>query len=95
MKQNQASSDRTWSDVGFALAWLEKSYRSNPPFERPGREAPYADLAAKLDYAADVLPRGVDVSWVYYLPSKSLISFSVVCCPNHFHPAVECPAPPS
>ncbi|MER7174180.1 hypothetical protein [Streptomyces mesophilus] len=93
MKKNQVSADRTWADMGIALAWLTKEYEANPPFERTDGLEAYSSLDTKLDYATDVLPRGVDVSWVYYTPSKNLISFSVVCCPNRFHPEIACPLP--
>ncbi|WP_240799829.1 hypothetical protein [Streptomyces sp. A1277] len=95
LKRNQVSNDRTWADVGIALAWLTKEYDANPPFVRSDGLAAYSGLHSKLEYATDVLPRGVDVTWVYYTSSKNLISFSVVCCPNRFHPGVSCPLPPS
>ncbi|MFE0420897.1 hypothetical protein [Streptomyces sp. NPDC058953] len=95
MKRNQAAADRTWADMGIALAWLTKQYEANPPFEPVDGSQTYHGLDIKLDYTTDVLPRGVDVSWVYYTPSKNLISFSVVCCPNRFHPEIPCPLPPS
>lgn len=95
MKKSQVSADRTWIDLGVALAWLTKKYKENPPFVRADGLEAYSSLDNKLEYATDVLPRGVDVSWVYYTSSKSLISFSVVCCPNRFHPDISCPLPPS
>ncbi|MET8839659.1 hypothetical protein ABZW67_06125 [Streptomyces rubiginosohelvolus] len=95
MKRNQISADRTWMDMGVALAWLTKAYEENPPFTRPDGLESYISLEAKLEYATDVLPLGVDVSWVYYTGSRSLISFSVVCCPNRLHPNIPCPLPPS
>ncbi|MCX4636815.1 hypothetical protein QT196_24175 [Streptomyces sp. P9-2B-2] len=91
MKKSQVSADRTWADLTVALAWLMKQYEVNTPFERSDDLQAYSGLDTKLEYATDVLPRGVDVSWVYYTPSKSLISFSVVCCPNRFHPQIPCP----
>ncbi|MEV0445698.1 hypothetical protein AB0I84_17720 [Streptomyces spectabilis] len=94
MKEGQASADQTWSTVDVALAWLEKQYGANPPYERADGLQAYSSLDNKLEYAADVLPRGVDVCWVYYLMSKNLISYSVVCCPNRFHPEISCPLPP-
>ncbi|WP_432143552.1 hypothetical protein [Streptomyces sp. bgisy084] len=94
MKKHQVSADRTWADLAIALAWLTKQYEANTPFERADGLQTYSGLDTKLEYATDVLPRGVDVSWVYYTPSKSLISFSVVCCPNRFHPQTSCPLQP-
>ncbi|MFG2717398.1 hypothetical protein ACGFW5_03685 [Streptomyces sp. NPDC048416] len=95
MKKNQVSADRTWADVGIALAWLTKQYEENPPFVRADGKQAYCGLDLKLEYAIDVLPHGVDVSWVYYLPCERLISFSIVCCPNRFHPEIPCPLPPA
>jgi hypothetical protein len=95
MKKNQVSADRTWTDLGIALSWLTKQYQESPPFERADGLQAYCGLDWKLEYATDVLPRGVDVSWVYYTPSKNLISYSAVCCPNRFHPEIDCPLPPA
>ncbi|MFC9244458.1 hypothetical protein ACFT7S_10640 [Streptomyces sp. NPDC057136] len=95
LKKSQVWDDRTWADMGIALAWLTKQYETNPPFVRSDGLQAYSSLDSKLEYATDVLPRGVDVSWVYYTSSKSLISFSAVCCPNRFHPEISCPLPPS
>ncbi|MFF3557141.1 hypothetical protein ACWD4V_07550 [Streptomyces tsukubensis] len=95
MKKHLASGERTWSDLGAALAWLTKVYEANPPFERADGLKAYSSLEEKLEYAEDVLPRGVDVSWVHYLASENLASFSVVCCPNRFHPDIPCPFNPT
>ncbi|URN16621.1 MULTISPECIES: hypothetical protein [Streptomyces] len=95
MKQDQAAAERTWTDVGIALAWMTKNHEANRPFERPDGRRAYVGLDGKLAYAADVLPRGVDVCWVHYTTSKNLFSLSVVCCPNRFHPEIPCPLPPS
>ncbi|MGW1225402.1 hypothetical protein [Streptomyces sp. NPDC001478] len=95
MKKGQVSADRTWTDLGIALAWLTKKYEESPPYVRADGLVAYASLENKLEYATDVLPRGVDVTWVHYTAAKILISFSVVCCPNRFHPDLPCPLPPS
>lgn len=95
MKRGQFARERTWTDVGDAVAWLKRHYTGNPPYERPDGARTYVELDAKVGYAVDVLPRGVDVSWVHYTPSRTLLSASVVCCPNLFHPALACPLPPS
>ncbi|MCX3058567.1 hypothetical protein [Streptomyces beihaiensis] len=94
-KKSQTSADRTWADVDIALEWLTKKYEENPPFERADGLQAYSSLDTKLEYASDVLPFGVDVSWVYYTPAKNLMSFSVVCCLNRFHPEIPCPLPPA
>ncbi|WP_406493054.1 hypothetical protein OG936_06120 [Streptomyces sp. NBC_00846] len=95
LKRNQSAADRTWSDTDVVLAWLTKHYQENPPFEREDGKAAYCTLDNKLEYAADVLPRGVDVSWVHFTKSQNMVSLSVACCPNHFHPEISCPLPPS
>lgn len=93
-KKNHVSAERTWADMSNAIAWLTKQYEVNLPFERSDGLQAYNSLDSKVKYATDVLPCGVDVSWVYYMPSKNLIAFSVVCCPNRFHPELPCPLPP-
>lgn len=95
LKRNQSAADCTWTNADVALAWLTKRYQESPPFEREDGKVAYCALDQKLEYAADVLPRGVDVSWVHYTRSQSMVSLSVVCCPNHFHPDIPCPLPPS
>ncbi|MFF0386045.1 hypothetical protein [Streptomyces sp. NPDC004286] len=95
LKRDQTVADRTWTDVGIVLAWMTKHYAADPPFTHPDGSRAYGDLDFKLEYAADVLPRGVDVSWVYYTPAGAIFSLSVVCCPNHFHPGIPCPLPPT
>ncbi|MEU3049936.1 hypothetical protein ABZ705_26085 [Streptomyces sp. NPDC006984] len=95
LKKNQATADRTWTDVDPAMAWLTKHYEANLPYERTDDLQAYGSLENKLEYAVDVLPRGVDVSWVHYTASKNLWSVNVVCCPNRFHPDIPCPLPPS
>ncbi|MEU6219311.1 hypothetical protein ABZ845_17610 [Streptomyces sp. NPDC047022] len=93
-KQGQASAERTWADAAEAVDWLKRQYIDAPPFERTDGLRAYVGLDVKLAYASDVLPRGVDVTWVHHTQSRSLFSASVVCCPNLFHPGVKCPASP-
>ncbi|MDT0341582.1 hypothetical protein [Streptomyces litchfieldiae] len=94
MRRDQTAADRTWTEVTGAVNWLRESYDANPPMERDDGRQAYVDLDTKTRYAADSLPRGVDVSWVHYMRSQNLVSFSVVCCPHRFHPRTPCPLPP-
>jgi hypothetical protein len=91
LKRNQASAERTWTDPTAALDWATKHYLDNPPTEREDGQHWYLDLETKRDYARDVLPVGVDVSWVYYNRSGNIVSLNLVCCPNRHHPALTCP----
>jgi hypothetical protein len=93
-KQGQAVAERTWTEVADAVEWLKKHYTDQPPFERTDGLQSYVSLDGKLEYAYDVLPRGVDVTWVHYTQAKSLLSLSVACCPNLFHPDLKCPLLP-
>ncbi|MFI5687934.1 hypothetical protein [Streptomyces sp. NPDC051636] len=95
MKKNQTTRVSTWTDAAEAVDWLKEHYTANQPFERSDGLQAYVELDAKLAYALDVLPRGVDVSWVHHTQSRSLFSASIVCCPNLFHPTIPCPLPPS
>lgn len=94
VKRGQAAADRTWTDVTDAVEWLKQRYTDQPPFERADGLRAYVPLDALIASAYDTLPRGVDVTWSHYTPGKSLLSMSVVCCPNLFHPSVACPLPP-
>ncbi|MEV0185564.1 hypothetical protein AB0I54_40795 [Streptomyces sp. NPDC050625] len=91
MKRGQAEASRTWTDVTDAVAWLRGHYTRNLPFERSDGLQTYAELDVKVAYVYDVLPRGVDVTWVHYTESRSLFSAAVVCCPNLFHADTPCP----
>ncbi|MGX1029589.1 hypothetical protein [Streptomyces sp. SAI-097] len=94
LKRGQAARARTWTDAAVATEWLKEQYVINPPFERADGGQAYVGLDVKLDYALNVLPRGVDVSWVHWTPSRSLFAAQVVCCPNLHHPDLTCPLPP-
>lgn len=94
-KRGQSARARTWTDVTDAVKWLREQYDTKPPFERTDGGQAYVDLGVKVAYAHEVLPLGVDVTWVHYTSGQSLFSASVVCCPNHFHPDMKCPLPPS
>ncbi|GGJ15385.1 hypothetical protein [Streptomyces brasiliensis] len=93
-KQGQTAADRTWTDVTDAVEWLKRHYNDQPPFERTDGLRSYGSLDGKIAYAYDVLPRGVDIAWVHYTQSRSLLPLSIVCCPNLFHPDLECPLLP-
>lgn len=73
----------------------EEHVRGESPAERDDGGRAYVTLEHKITHAMDSLPRGVDVCWVHYTKSQSLISFSVVCCLNHHHPGLPCPLPPA
>lgn len=96
MRREQAAPERTWTVAGQALAWLSARYGERPPYQRAGK-ATYEPLEVKEEYAADALPRGVDVTWAYWVSpaNGTLASFSVVACPNRFHPDLVCPCPPN
>ncbi|KIF69788.1 hypothetical protein HY68_16295 [Streptomyces sp. AcH 505] len=95
MRRDQTAADRTWTTDGDAIGWLQATYEVNPPFERDDGGLAYIALEDKIAYATDSLHRGVDVCWVHYTKSSSLVSFSVVACPNHHHPHISCPLPPT
>ena len=92
-----ATADRTWADFHDAVQWLKQRYTDSPPYERADGLQAYIPLDDRMAGAYDALPRGVDVTWCYYTQSsggQSLMSMSVVCCPNRFHPDIACPLPP-
>jgi hypothetical protein len=91
MKRSQTAAERTWTDAVAAVDWLSKHFLDNPPMEREDGRQAYTDLETKREYALDVLPGGVDVSWVYYNRSGSIVSLNVVCCPNAHHRQLACP----
>ncbi|WP_411090773.1 hypothetical protein [Streptomyces sp. 049-1] len=95
LKRGQAAGARTWTDASEATEWLKRQYASSPPFERTDGLQAYVALASKIQYALDVLPRGVDVSWVHYTQSRGLFAAQVVCCPPLHHRDLACPLPPS
>ncbi|MEV0962158.1 MULTISPECIES: hypothetical protein [unclassified Streptomyces] len=93
MKHGRAAAERVWTDPVTAVDWLTKLFLDTPPFEREDGRRAYAGLDVKREYALDALPVGVDVSWVHYNRSGSIVSMSLVCCPNRHHPGLTCPQP--
>jgi hypothetical protein len=88
MRRDQAAAERTWTDVEDALAWLRLTWSANPP----GTIG--LTLSEYIEYDRGYLSSGSDCCMGYYTSGYSFVSFSVVCCPNHFHPAIPCPLPP-
>ncbi|MCN9244000.1 hypothetical protein NGF19_24995 [Streptomyces sp. RY43-2] len=91
MKRGRTSAERTWDDSAVVLDWLTRQFLDHPPMEREDGRQAYVDLDTKRAYVLDVLPVGVDVSWVYYNRSGGIVSLNVVCCPNRHHPGLTCP----
>ncbi|MER7841644.1 hypothetical protein ABTY98_38610 [Streptomyces sp. NPDC096040] len=85
----------TWSRAEDAVAWLQARYTETPPMVREDGKAAYCSLEFRVEYALDVLPRGVDIVWGYWTQSRMLASYAVVSCPNLFHPTLPCPFPPN
>jgi len=94
LRRHQAAAGRTWTTVPEAVDWLTKTYADRPPFEHPGGVRAYAPLEVKVRDAEEHLPLGVDAVWAYYGRAGEFVSYSVVCCPSHFHPGIPCPLPP-
>ncbi|MER5771013.1 hypothetical protein [Streptomyces sp. NPDC001985] len=88
LRTGQTTPDRTWSALSQALAWLAEIHAAHPPHGR------YPGVDIKLAHARDALPRGTDVVWVHYTRTQHLVSLSVVCCPQRFHPGIPCPGAP-
>ncbi|WP_113700590.1 hypothetical protein [Nonomuraea lactucae] len=76
-----------FEEPGQAVEWLRTQYgRVRRAFLHPDR----VGLRARLDSAADELPRGVDVQWGEWLTGGRFVTIGVVCCPNR-HVAHPCP----
>lgn len=95
MRRTQTRTEYTWTDAHQAVDWLQQRYAENPPITRTDGGRAYTDVDVRVNYAHDVLPRGVDVTWGYWTSSSTLTSHSVVACTNHFHPNIPCPLQPS
>ncbi|WP_030804604.1 hypothetical protein [Streptomyces sp. NRRL F-2799] len=95
LKRNQTSAERTWTDPAAVREWMTMLYLESPPFEREDGKRAYVGLDVKRAYALDVLPRGVDVSWVHYTRTGNIVSINAVCCPNRHHRDLTCPLAPS
>lgn len=95
LKRSQTSASRTWTDVAEAVSWLMAQYDKNPPMKREDGLKAYVDRERWKAGACDRLPGGTDIHWCYWTQSGSKTSFAAVCCPNHFHPEIPCPLPPS
>ncbi|MGW4201729.1 hypothetical protein [Streptomyces sp. NPDC004726] len=88
LRRTQTSPDRTWTDPVAALDWLTDHYAANPPFTG------HTSHEVKTAHARECLPLGVDVTWAYWTNAGSLVSYSVVSCPNRHQPHIPCPLPP-
>ncbi|GGL88506.1 hypothetical protein [Micromonospora yangpuensis] len=88
LRRSQASADRTWTDVEDALLWIGSVWNANPP---GGDVLP---LNQHLAYDRGHLSRGSDCALGYYNSAFHFVSYSVICCPNHFFPHLPCPLPP-
>jgi hypothetical protein len=75
--------------------WLTKTYADRPPYERSDDLRTYIPLEEMVRGAEEHLPPGKDTVWAYYARSGAFVSYSVICCPSHFHPDIPCPLPPS
>ncbi|WP_208811056.1 hypothetical protein [Micromonospora echinofusca] len=88
LRRSQAAVERTWTNVEDALDWLCLTWRANPP----GGDV--LSLDEHIAYDRGYLSRGSDCCLGYYNSGYGFVSYSVVCCPNHFFPDVPCPLPP-
>jgi hypothetical protein len=77
----------TFDDPDEAVEWLASRYGTvRKAFLHPDR----VGRRARLDGAADALPRGVDVQWGEWLTGGRFVTMGVICCPNR-HTAHPCP----
>jgi hypothetical protein len=78
----------TFTTADAALDWLAEQYRHhNVAFLHPDRIGP----EARLELAADLLTRGVDVQWGEWLQAARFTTIAMICCPNR-HVPHPCPA---
>ncbi|MGW4468128.1 hypothetical protein [Nonomuraea sp. NPDC004354] len=81
----------TGDEVGQVLAWLRAQYaHAEGSFLRPDQEARIG-VEYRLEEAADLLARGVDVQWGIWLQGGRYLCLGVVCCPHAQLPH-PCPA---
>ncbi|WP_084960010.1 hypothetical protein [Thermoactinospora rubra] len=81
----------TFTDLAEVVAWLRQQYGSARQFfPRPADEARIG-LDARLDLARDLLPRGVDVQWGFWLTGGRFTTIAAICCPNR-HVSHSCPS---
>ncbi|GAA5068618.1 hypothetical protein HNP84_008412 [Thermocatellispora tengchongensis] len=77
----------TFTDLQRATVWLAEQYKmAEGLFLHPDR----IGLAERLEHAADMLARGVDVQWGEWLQGGRFVTVGVVCCPNR-HVTHRCP----
>lgn len=85
LRRHQASAELTWTDVEDAVRWIHETWTANPP---GGDVLP---LSRTINTVREALRLGSDVTRGYYSPAYSFVSYSVICCPNRFHPDIPCP----
>ncbi|PZG23590.1 hypothetical protein C1I95_02945 [Micromonospora craterilacus] len=91
LRRDQATAERTWTDVADAATWMRRVHQANPADRSGGVLLTVDEL---VEQKAANLARGGDVVWGYYTPAFSYVSAAVVCCPSRFFPDIPCPLPP-
>ncbi len=80
----------TFTGLEAATGWLARQYQQfSTALLHPDR----IGLNARLELAADMLPRGIDLQWGEWLSGGRFTTIGVICCPNR-HVAHPCPAHP-
>ncbi|MFC7591372.1 hypothetical protein ACFQYP_52520 [Nonomuraea antimicrobica] len=77
----------TFDDPAEAAAWLTSAYRT---VRAAFLHLESVLLEDRLEWAADALPRGVDVQWGEWLQAGRFASIAMICCPNR-HVPHPCP----
>lgn len=78
---------QTCDSVGAAVEWLGGRYDAVRGTFLHGEGVP---LTARLEAAADLLSRGVDVQWSEWLTGGRFVTIGMICCPNR-HLTHPCP----
>lgn len=87
LKASMAHPDQTWTTPDDAVAWLCRQHEETPP----DTALTYVPLESCIPRWRERLPSGGDVTLAHWASGNRLASFSVVCCPNRFHPDLPCP----
>lgn len=83
----------TWDEAKDAAAWIGARVAEYAPRLASERERDFINLVLLVNFAAEKLSSGGDVSLGFYLERPSYLSLAVVTCsPNRTKPELTCPA---
>ncbi|MFG2195456.1 hypothetical protein [Streptomyces sp. NPDC048639] len=81
----------TFTDPAEAASWIRARAAEVLPELLHPEEADWPALDRREKSAADMIGRGGDVVWGFYLRDGRFASYALISCPNRLEPGLPCP----